>query len=130
MDKATQKWIEIAEYDLKTAAAMLKSKRYLYVVFMCQQAIEKILKAIYTQQKNETPPRTHNLPYLTQSLNLNLPESDKDLLFTLTNLYVESRYPEEQTKLSQILSPKQSTQYLSRTKEVFKCLKEILPSNK
>ncbi len=36
MNKATQDWIQIAEYDLETAKAMLKSKRYLYVVFMCQ----------------------------------------------------------------------------------------------
>lgn len=39
-------WIEIAKYDLETAEAMLKSKRYLYVGFMCHQSIEKILKAI------------------------------------------------------------------------------------
>lgn len=34
-------WIEIAKYDLETAEAMLKSKRYLYVGFMCHQSIEK-----------------------------------------------------------------------------------------
>ena len=28
-------WLKIANYDLKTAEAMLKSKRYLYVGFMC-----------------------------------------------------------------------------------------------
>ena len=31
-------------YDLDTAKAMLKSERYLYVGFMCNLAIEKILK--------------------------------------------------------------------------------------
>ena len=34
-------WEDIAEYDFETANAMLNSGRYLYVVFMCQQAIEK-----------------------------------------------------------------------------------------
>lgn len=37
-------WEEIATYDLETAEAMLASGRYLYVVFMCQQAIEKLMK--------------------------------------------------------------------------------------
>ena len=32
-------WLEMCEYDFETAKAMLKSKRYLYVGFMCNQAI-------------------------------------------------------------------------------------------
>ena len=55
-------WLEIAEYDLETAKAMLDTKRYLYVGFMCHQAIEKILKAVYVAKfPSETPPYTHNL---------------------------------------------------------------------
>jgi HEPN domain-containing protein len=38
-------WAEIADYDLDTAEAMLATKRYLYVGFMCHQTIEKLLKA-------------------------------------------------------------------------------------
>ncbi len=34
-------WIEIAEQDIMAANAMLKSKLYLYVGFMCHQAVEK-----------------------------------------------------------------------------------------
>lgn len=34
-------WLDIAKYDLETAEAMFDSGRYLYVVFMCQQSIEK-----------------------------------------------------------------------------------------
>ena len=44
MDEKSIYWIEIADYDLETAKAMLVSKRYLYVGFMCHQAIEKILR--------------------------------------------------------------------------------------
>jgi len=35
-------WLETAEYDLETAGAMLNSGRWLYVIFMCQQAIERL----------------------------------------------------------------------------------------
>lgn len=37
-------WLDIAEYDLETARANYGSNRHLYVVFMCQQAVEKIVK--------------------------------------------------------------------------------------
>jgi HEPN domain-containing protein len=40
-------WIDITEYDLETAEAMLVTKRFLYVGFMCHQAIKKYLKACY-----------------------------------------------------------------------------------
>jgi HEPN domain-containing protein len=54
-------WVDIAEYDLKTAKVMLESKRFLYVGFMCHQSIEKILKALYTKIKNDTPPYTQSV---------------------------------------------------------------------
>ena len=34
-------WIETSEYDLETAKIMLKGKRFLYVGFMCNLALEK-----------------------------------------------------------------------------------------
>jgi len=59
-------WIELSDYDLITASAMLKSRRYLYVGFMCHQAIEKILKAYFVFIKNKIPPYSHNLRYLSE----------------------------------------------------------------
>ncbi|GAB3794390.1 HEPN domain-containing protein [Virgibacillus kimchii] len=58
-------WIELADYDLNTAKVMLDSKRFLYVGFMCHQVIEKLLKGYYVSFKNEVPPYTHNLAYLS-----------------------------------------------------------------
>ena len=40
MDKMVAHWVERAEYDLETAKAMLDTARYLYVAYMCQQAVE------------------------------------------------------------------------------------------
>ncbi|MFC1636039.1 HEPN domain-containing protein [Planctomycetota bacterium] len=43
MDAKITYWIELSDYDLKTASVMLEGKRFLYVGFMAHQAIEKIL---------------------------------------------------------------------------------------
>ena len=40
-------WLDGAEYDLQTANAMLETRRFLYVGFMCHQAVEKALKAVF-----------------------------------------------------------------------------------
>jgi len=42
MNSKIKYWVELSEYDLETAKAMLQSKRYLYVGFMSHQAIKKL----------------------------------------------------------------------------------------
>ena len=39
-------WLNSSLDDLKTAEAMLAAARYNYAMFMCQQSLEELLKAI------------------------------------------------------------------------------------
>lgn len=64
MRKDTANWIALAEYDLETAHHMLTTGRFLYVVFMCHLALEKILKAHVTEITQSIPVKTHDLIYL------------------------------------------------------------------
>jgi hypothetical protein len=34
MDEAIRNWIKSSDYDVRTATALLKSRRYVYVIFM------------------------------------------------------------------------------------------------
>jgi len=52
LDK-TKKWLERVDYDLQTAEAMMNTGRYIYAVFMCQQAVEKGMKAFINNTGNE-----------------------------------------------------------------------------
>jgi len=65
-------WLELSDYDIGTAEAMLKTKRFLYVGFMCHQAVEKILKAYYNKVYDEPAPYTHNLFFWLRNRNLRL----------------------------------------------------------
>lgn len=79
-------WIDIAEYDLETARAMLNAKRYLYVGFMCHQVIEKILKAYYWNFIGEEPPFIHNLTILAKIPVYSKPwNPDKKILWIFLN---------------------------------------------
>lgn len=51
MESKIKYWLELSDYDIDTAEAMLQSKRYLYVGFMCHQTIEKIFKAYFIKLK-------------------------------------------------------------------------------
>lgn len=63
MDSKIRYWMDLSDYDLETAEAMLLSKRYLYVGFMCHQTIEKAFKAYFAKLTSETPPFKHSLSY-------------------------------------------------------------------
>lgn len=54
-DKVTY-WLDIADYDIDTAEAMYTTERWLYVAFMCHQAIEKTLKAYCAPLSQMTRP--------------------------------------------------------------------------
>lgn len=110
-------WTDISEYDLETAKAMLVSKRFLYVGFMCHQAIEKLLKAYYVSVKDEMPPYSHNLTYLTEKSSLlsQLSEDQKSFIDELEPLNIEARYPEYKERLLQHLSHKKCKEIISKT---------------
>jgi HEPN domain-containing protein len=53
IEEKIQYWVGISDYDMETAVTMLRSKRYLYVGFMCHQVVEKIfnIEARYPEYK-------------------------------------------------------------------------------
>ncbi|PZX17378.1 HEPN domain-containing protein [Breznakibacter xylanolyticus] len=56
MNAKIKYWIDLSDYDLETAEAMLMSKRYLYVGFMCHQTIEKAFKAYFAKMSPDVVP--------------------------------------------------------------------------
>jgi HEPN domain-containing protein len=65
-DKAVNFWLLSSKDNFKTAVAMLKAGRYNFAMFMCQQAVEALLKAVFIIQKNERPEYIHKLPRLVE----------------------------------------------------------------
>ena len=121
-------WQELAQYDLDTAKAMLKSKRYLYVGFMCNQAIEKIIKAYFVKVKNEQPPYTHKLIRLAEESNLYkiMSECQKDFIDFITPLNIEARYPTVKKELFETLNKDKCKKIVKNTEEMMKWIKDKL----
>ena len=44
-------WKSKAAYDLETAKAMLKERRFVYVLLCCQQDVEKNLKGLIADRQ-------------------------------------------------------------------------------
>jgi HEPN domain-containing protein len=128
-DKITY-WLKIADYDLETAKAMLNSSRYLYVGFMCHQAIEKAFKAVISRDcaEGEFPPKIHDLLKLATRANLFdvLTEEQKDFIDSLNPLNVEARYPEYKDEIAAGLTRENTGIILSKTEEFLCWIKQQL----
>lgn len=119
-------WLDIADYDLGTAKAMMDTNRYLYVIFMCQQAVEKIIKALYIQKHDDEPPRSHNIAFVFKKMEVEASSETIQHFNLLSAYYIESRYPEYKEKLSSIVDRDRAITLLKKTEEVYVWLKSLL----
>ena len=123
MDRVVSHWSERAQYDLETANVMLDTKRYLYVAYMCQQAIEKLLKAIIAQQGKENMPN-HNLNRLAEIADVasEMDAGKLEFLAELTPYSIEARYGDFKESLSEIINEEKARQVYWKTQEIFRWL--------
>ena len=85
-------WWEQSEEDFKNAQLNFNNKAYYVAVFLCQQAVEKGLKAVFMVKKRESPGKTHSLVYLAKKISV--PAEFIDFLVSLTPEFVSTRYPD------------------------------------
>lgn len=127
-------WEDIALYDLGTADAMFQSGRYLYVVFMCQQAMEKLSKGLHVYYKGDEAPRTHNIHVILQSVfeekalhgdSSNFTEKYAPFFAELVAYYISERYPSYREKLSISIGRDKAKEVLDQSKEAFTWLQSL-----
>jgi HEPN domain-containing protein len=120
MNEKVLYWIELSDYDLDTANAMLISKRYLYVGFMCHQVIEKIFKSLYVKLKNETPPFIHSLSNIAKKGDFydSLNTEFINFIDVLEPLNIESRYPIHKDRILKGLDEDKCIDLINNTLEL------------
>ncbi len=128
MSSQVNYWKELSEYDLETAEAMLKSKRYLYVGFMAHQAIEKILKAYFVKIHADTPPYSHSLSHIAKKAEVyeHFSENQKEFLDLLEPLNIECRYPVHREELLKTLTDEKCIDILNKTRDLQIWIKQRL----
>jgi HEPN domain-containing protein len=123
MDKVVAHWVERSQYDLDSAKVMLDAGRYLYVAYMCQQAIEKILKAMIANQGKENFP-IHNLNRLAElaSIRKELTSEQFNFLAELTPYHIEARYGDYKENLYEVIGKEEAQRVYKKTLDIHKWL--------
>jgi HEPN domain-containing protein len=128
MESKIKYWIELSDYDLETAEAMLLSRRYLYVGFMCHQTVEKAFKAYFTKLNPEAAPFTHSLSFLAKKGEFfeSFTDQQKEFIDQIEPLNIEARYPSHKERLLRSLTDAKCAEIIQKTKELQLWIKQRL----
>jgi HEPN domain-containing protein len=123
MEKRTEEWLRQADYDIDTAEYMYQGGRYLHAVFMCHLAVEKALKGLYFERRNEFPPKSHSLVFLLNEIGLTPPENLGRFMVRLSEASIPTRYPENLSNVQKEFTETIVNDILARSKEVILWIK-------
>lgn len=88
-------WKEGAREDWEFAVEIWKSEKRLYnALFFAQLALEKLLKALHYQRKDDHPLLTHDLVLLAKKVNLEIDDGLREDLKKISSFNVSARYDE------------------------------------
>ena len=124
-------WLTHAQYDMDTACAMFTSGKWFYVVFMCQQALEKLVKGLYTLYIDDNVPHIHNIKTLFErfehKLSVQALPDVYHLFDILSSHYLGSRYPDFMNDLASSVDKADAEKILDKSKEAFQWLQTLKP---
>jgi len=126
MQKTIDYWLEEAEEALKVADHLFEKKDFSYSLFFGHLAVEKIIKAIYVQKRNEHAPQIHNLLRLAEQAGIAMSSEQKETLIIITAFNLESRYPDEKRSFRVKCTEQYTKVELENIRKIVKWLKSIM----
>ncbi|MBP3850614.1 MAG: HEPN domain-containing protein [Prevotella sp.] len=114
-----KKWLEQVDEDILAAEALYSSGRWLYIGFLCHQAIEKLIKAYWFAMRDDEPIYLHNHFRLLEGCDLKaeLNEDQRRFIEIMAPMYIAGRYPEYKSQVARMLNDKGSKYIIEKTKE-------------
>ena len=85
-----------------------------------------MLKVMYLKRFNKIPPKTHNLVYLVEGIDLDLDATTRKFIENLNRVSIPTRYPQFLSRLLKDYHSAKTKTIFKQTKEVLQCLKKEL----
>jgi len=125
MRKEIKIWWDQAKQDFDAALYNFDGRRYYIAAFLCQQAVEKALKALFLKKKKGIFPQSHSLIYLGKEVKA--PKEFLGFLRELTPKFVDTRYPDAALGIpAEIYGEENVAEIIEQTKKILKWVKSEL----
>ncbi|MEW6063460.1 MAG: HEPN domain-containing protein [Nanoarchaeota archaeon] len=122
MKEETKRWLKLAEDDIKSAESNFNNGQYYVCVFLCQQSVEKALKALLIKKTNKLI-KIHDLVIL--GTKVGMPKELLKACDKLNGTYMDTRYGDINGELpSEKFTKGVSLKFLNDAKEIIKWLKK------
>lgn len=116
-------WLNSANHDLKVAQSLFKNKNYDWCLFVGHLVLEKTLKAFWVRDnKNNIPPKIHNLLKISEQTRLILTDEYKLFLLNINDFNLEARYPDYKFNFYKKCNKEFTRQNLKRIKDFYQWL--------
>lgn len=121
-------WIESSNEDYNVMNVLHNNKKNSYSLFFGQMVIEKLLKALYAKNNKGAPyaPKTHDLLYLAEKLNLELTEEQEATLNEITTFNLSTRYDDYKKAFYNKCTDEYTEKQIKKIEEVKAWLKIML----
>lgn len=107
---------------MEVAETLFQNQKYDWCLFIGHIVIEKTLKAFYVRDKQEMPPKIHNLVKLAENTNLSFTEDQFVFLADVNDFNIEARYPDTKFSFYQTCTREFTEGQFSKIKEMYKWL--------
>lgn len=125
MREEVKNWWKQAERDFLSAKKNLSIEEFHLTVFLCQQSVEKGLKALFIHVKKHYFDPTHSLIYLGKEVEI--PDRFLSFLRTLNPEFVTTRYPDAAFGVPyEMYDDKIAQRFLTDTEEVLNWIRSQL----
>ncbi len=123
--RADERWFKQAQRDYHNARKNFEIGLYDVCLFLCQQTVEKALKALYVKARKKPPPRVHSLERIIGLLDLG--DKFRDLTLDLEDYYFTMRYPDITERLPfELCDRADALDGLKRSKKILDLIKRKL----
>lgn len=115
-------WLISAVHDLDVAEILFQNQKYDWCLFIGHLVLEKVLKAFYVRDNQESPPWIHNLVRLAEHTKLPLMEAQRHFLADVNDFNIEARYPDIKQRFYQTCTREFTEEQFSKIKEMYQWL--------
>lgn len=125
-----QYWIKCSDNDFRAMVHLYEKGDYSWSLFIGHLVIEKLLKALYVQQVDITPPFIHDLVRLSEKAGLSLNEEQKDILDTISTFNLQARYDDYKMSFHRKCSREFTERWINEIKDFREWIKSKLPKQR
>lgn len=123
IEEQVKYWLDLAESDIPVMDSLFEKNHYMWSLFVGHLILEKMLKAFFTRDAKETPPKTHNLVHIAKLTKLNLTREQEEFLIDVSTFNIEARYPDYKKSFYKKCTEEFTEDNINKIKEFYKWLK-------